>query len=70
MCVEDDYLEIRSGEANAFVYTEPGTSYYLVDGEWVDATDKELLTKYESEPLPPGNELICLGEATLGALFK
>ncbi len=64
---EYGYME---GKIGAVVHTEQGTSYYLVDGEWLDATDKELLTKYESEPLPPGNELTCLGEPTLVALFK
>ncbi len=64
---EYGYME---GKIGAIVHTDPGTSYYLVDGKWLDATDKELLTEYESELLPPGNELTCLGEPTLVALFK
>ena len=58
------------GKLGCIVNTEPGVSFYYLNGEWVDATSEELLAEFKVSDYPEGNELTCLGEPTIIALFE
>ena len=58
------------GKLGDVVYTEPGVSFYYSDGEWIDATDKSLLSKFNAYDFPSSCELECLGEPSMVALFE
>ena len=51
------------------VHTDPDTSFYYINGEWVDATSEELLNHLYYEDIDQGIETTCIGEPTIVALF-
>ena len=51
------------------VHTDPDTSFYYINEEWVDATSEELLNHLYYEDIDQGIETTCIGEPTIVAIF-
>ena len=64
---ETGYAEGKLGD---IVYTEPGVSFYYLNGEWVDASSESLVSEFIAYDFPNEGELECLGDPVMIALFE
>ena len=57
------------GKLGSVVHTDPGVSFFYIDGEWIDVTSEQLLSELIYGDIAPGVEITCIGEPTIVALF-